>query len=110
MKTAKELLELFEKNNLDDLRTDEEHLALNWFVFLSCPDPDKYQKELLQVAHDISSICQSVSNKKWLKIAKRAVEMCQLKNIDVTIDNVSWLMNYLGWDEPTKPIAQKGVH
>ena len=109
MKTAEELLEIFNQHNFEDLSDAEEHLALNWFVFLSCPDPRKYEDELLLLARDISILTSKVSEDKWTAIAKKAVEMCKLIDVDVSIDNVDWLFKVMGW-QPDKPIVHQGVH
>ena len=109
MKTAEELLEVFHKHNFEDLSNAEEHLALNWFVFLSCPDPQKHKDQLLELARDISVLTAKVSEDRWTAIAKKAVEMCELIDIHVSLDNLTWLFQVMGW-QPNEPIVHQGVH
>lgn len=109
MKTAEELLDIFNQHNFEDLSNAEEHLALNWFVFLSCPDPRKYEDELLVLARDISILTSKVSEDRWTSIAKKAVEMCKLIDVHVSLDHLTWLFKVMGW-QPKEPIVHQGVH
>ena len=86
MKTAEELLDIFNQHNFEDLSNAEEHLALNWFVFLSCPDPRKYEDELLVLARDISILTSKVSEDRWTAIAKKAVEVARSRYSQDYID------------------------